>query len=99
MELCKKRSGALDVEDGSSAMGAADGRRFDSQSPQLSGPSGLWRELASSDSREGGLAERSARWLMRNIMSSQADRLGRELNVLPGAEFRQAVISGREVGA
>ena len=99
MELCKKRSGALNVEDGSSAMGAADGRRFDSQSPQLSGPSGLWRELASSDSREGGLAERSARWLMRNIMSSQADRLGRELNVLPGAEFRQAVISGREVGA
>ncbi|WZN67269.1 TraB domain-containing protein [Chloropicon roscoffensis] len=99
VELCKKRSGALNVEDGSSAMGAADGRRFDSQSPQLSGPSGLWRELASSDSREGGLAERSARWLMRNIMSSQADRLGRELNVLPGAEFRQAVISGREVGA
>ena len=92
VELCKKRSGALNL----APLGREEGKEG-SEDRRSSGA------LASPSLRSGleteTWVERMAKWILRKVLSSQADRIGRELNVLPGVEFRQAVKSARDVDA
>ncbi|QDZ25912.1 TraB domain-containing protein [Chloropicon primus] len=89
VELCKKRSGALNL----APLGQGEGPEDRSASGALASPP------SRSSLETETWVERTTKWILRKVLSSQADRIGRELNVVPGVEFRQAVKSARDVDA
>jgi len=99
VELCKKRSGALNLVgngEGDQERGAGQ-LSLGSVMAEVSGRGGGSEQEG--DSMRESWVERTSRDAIKGMLSAQAERIGRELNVLPGSEFKAAAASARKVGA
>ena len=100
VELCKKRSGALVLTSEKKTKPAGNGEAAGKERER----GGM---LASSSSSSPSSSSSSylsfeTSWLekaARMVLSMQAERIGKELNVVPGIEFRQAWASAKAIGA
>ena len=84
VELCRRRAGIMTADNDASSTGNGAGGVSIGSGDRESTPRSVNAWLQS---------------LVRDILSRQVEGIGRELNVLPGEEFRQAFASARRVGA
>jgi len=90
VELCKKRSNIMTM---TAERGGGDG---DGEGPSVAATS-----TSGSGENDAGenWFERTSRQVLEEMLTGMTSRIGRELNVLPGLEFKQAYLSAKAIQA